>query len=127
MNKLKLVRILTAVCTHFNINSVYLFSKSRKKEVIYARHIFVYLCLNETSIRLWELQTFIQEHSNGMWFDHATLLHAKKKIEFQINNYADIYCEVKAIKDNYTNLTSIVPNDVNLLQIAIYNTVSTVI
>lgn len=63
------------ICEHFETTRYHLWANTRKKEVITARHTFFYMAYKFTKKSLNEI---------GQWspnkFDHATVLHGKKKI-----------------------------------------------
>ncbi len=71
--------ILEMVADHFNIPINDILSKSRKGDIVYARHICMYLCRNLTSNSLAEIGNKIGNK------DHTTVLHSINFIEEQIN------------------------------------------
>ena len=69
--------IIKAVCTHFNIEADAIYTKSRKREVVQARQIAMYLAKNNTELSTAKIGAQI----GGK--DHATVLHACKTIKEQ--------------------------------------------
>lgn len=71
--------IIKVVCDNEKISQDVVFKKTRKKEIIFARHLILYFA------RKYQLgsQAKIGRYCGG--FDHATVNHAEKAI----NNYID--------------------------------------
>lgn len=69
--------IIKAVCTHFKIETDAIYTKSRKREVVQARQIAMYLAKNNTELSTAKIGAQI----GGK--DHATVLHACKTIKEQ--------------------------------------------
>ena len=69
--------IIKAVCTHFNIEADAIYTKSRKREVVQARQIAMFLAKNNTELSTAKIGAQI----GGK--DHATVLHACKTIKEQ--------------------------------------------
>lgn len=72
-------RIQNVVCEHFELSKDILHSKSRKREIVQARQIAMYLSKSHTKNSLQSIGTQIGKR------DHATVLHACKTV----NNLMD--------------------------------------
>ena len=71
--------IIQVICSGEKIHPDKVFQKTRKKEIIFARHLIMYFA------RKYNLGTLASVGSSCRDFDHATVLHAEKAI----NNYID--------------------------------------
>lgn len=71
--------ILEMVADHFNVPINEILSKSRKGEIVYARHICIYLCRDLTNSSLEEIGGKIGNR------DHTTAMHSVKKIQNELN------------------------------------------
>ena len=67
--------IINTVCRHFGLETAAIHTKSRKREVVQARQIAMYLAKNHTDFSTAKSGTLI----GGK--DHATVLHACKTIK----------------------------------------------
>ena len=67
--------IITTVCKHFGLENAAIHTKSRKREVVQARQIAMYLAKNHTDFSTAKIGTLIGNK------DHATVLHACKTIK----------------------------------------------
>lgn len=70
--------IIDHLCEHYNVSKEQLLSKSRDRQLVFIRHLAIYLILTKTRL------TF---KATGEIFgrDHTTAIHAKKMIQ----NYLD--------------------------------------
>ena len=76
----KISEIRKAVCLHFDISRVNLDSQRRTREVVYPRHVAMYVARELTTKSLPE----IGRQFGGR--NHTTVLHGANKIEGQIRN-----------------------------------------
>lgn len=67
--------IINSVCKHFGLETSAIYTKSRKREVVQARQIAMYLAKNNTELSAAKIGTLIGNK------DHATVLHACKTIK----------------------------------------------
>lgn len=67
--------IITTVCKHFGLENAAIHTKSRKREVVQARQIAMYLAKKHTDFSTAKIGTLIGNK------DHATVLHACKTIK----------------------------------------------
>ena len=86
--------VQAAVCDYFNISTEELVSKSRKRQIVQARQISMYLCRN--LISNCSLST-IGAETGGK--DHATVLHS-------CNMVADLMSTDRVFKKYVTDLES---------------------
>lgn len=67
--------IINSVCKHFGLETSAIYTKSRKREVVQARQIAMYLAKNNTELSAAKIGTLIGDKN------HATVLHACKTIK----------------------------------------------
>lgn len=67
--------IINCVCKHFGLEASVIYTKSRKREVVQARQIAMFLAKNNTELSASKIGTLIGNK------DHATVLHACKTIK----------------------------------------------
>lgn len=67
--------IINTVCSHFGLETAAIHTKSRKREVVQARQIAMYLAKNHTDLSTAKIGALIGHK------DHATVLHACKTIK----------------------------------------------
>ncbi len=66
--------IINTVCKHFGLDTSVIYSKSRKRDVVQARQVAMFLAKNNTDLSMAKIGSFIGHK------DHATVLHACKTI-----------------------------------------------
>ncbi len=89
--------IINTVCKHFSLETVAIHTKSRKREVVQARQVAMYLAKAHTDFSTSKIGKFIGNK------DHATVLHACKTVKGQ--------CEVdKAFRAEIENIQSLLKN-----------------
>lgn len=84
--------ILKAVCNHFSLELSAIHTKSRKREVVQARQVAMYLAKNHTDFSTSKIGKFIGNK------DHATVLHACKTIKDQLEVNKGLKNEIKEIE-----------------------------
>jgi|TARA_R100000479_G_C6311208_1_gene174085 chromosomal replication initiation ATPase DnaA len=85
-----------AVAKQFELNLSSIFKKTKKREVVDARQMLYYLCM-ERPIRISYIQRFLQD--NGYDVAHSTIIHGYKKAKQMIDNDEDFKEVIKQIKD----------------------------
>lgn len=86
--------IINVVCKHFDLEPVAIHTKSRKREVVQARQVAMYLAKAHTDFSTSKIGKFIGNK------DHATVLHACKTVKGQ--------CEVdKAFRSDIENIQTL--------------------
>ena len=71
--------IINAVCTHYGLEIKAIHTKSRKRDVVVARQVAMYLAKQYTDFSMAKIGTLIGGR------DHATVLHACKTVREQKN------------------------------------------
>lgn len=108
--KPKLNKILISVCQYYGVNTKVLSDKNRTKNVNECRQMFFYLAYSIYRYKCQEVGDLIDK-------DHATVLHACRKIEYQERVYSEIKNAITIIKSRIENI-SIVLQDIDLLKIS---------
>ncbi len=86
-------RHVISICAkHFNIKTGELCGKSRKKELVLARHITAYLLLNEIKLPLDEVGRLLGGR------DHTSIMHARDKIHNSFSTNSQIRSLINQIK-----------------------------
>ncbi|MDD4937904.1 MAG: chromosomal replication initiator protein DnaA [Candidatus Shapirobacteria bacterium] len=89
-------RHIISVCAkHFNIKTGDLCGKSRKKELVLARHITAYLLLTEGNLPLEEVGHLLGGR------DHTSIMHARDKINQSFSTNPQIRQLINQIKTNF--------------------------
>lgn len=65
------VKILKAICEYYRVTEDQLKKKGRKREFVWCRHVFYFLCLRLTSMTLVEM-------GNEFGQDHTTVIHGNE-------------------------------------------------
>lgn len=81
--KVHIERIIEKICDVTGINPTTLSMRTRKREIVDARHIYCYIAKRETSLSLSKIGEPINR-------DHTSVLHAIKKIRNLKNNNKQI-------------------------------------
>ncbi len=86
-------QILNATCSYLHIEAKLIHSKSRKQEVVQARHIAMYLSKEFTEYSTTKIGKFIGNRN------HSTVIHACKTVEHQATTDKDYKQTIEAIKE----------------------------
>ena len=84
--------IIKTVCKHYDLETSAIHTKSRKREVVQARQIAMYLAKNYTDLSTSKIGKFIGNK------DHATVLHACKTVKGQLEVDKSFHSEVKQLE-----------------------------
>ena len=84
--------IIQTVCKHFELEPAAIHTKSRKREVVQARQIAMYLAKSYTDFSTSKIGKFIGNK------DHATVLHACKTVKGQLEVDKNFHAEVGKIE-----------------------------
>ena len=79
----------------FNIKKEDLFSKSKKRELVDARHLLYYLC-HQRPMRINYIQKFMNE--NGYNIQHSSIIHGINVVSERIksdNDYVAVFKDVQ--------------------------------
>lgn len=105
--------ILKCVCSYFAVTESKIKSTSRRADIVKIRHIFFYLCVEYSEYSKVKIGLFINRN-------HATVIHAVKRINREKFMYDDISKPLQLIEKKL--MRYIVVQEINLLEIAKYNT-----
>ena len=86
--------IQNTVCKYFNIDNKLIHSKSRKREIVHARQVSMYLSKKHTDFSLARIGEMIGKR------DHATVLHACKSISGLLDidkTFKNNLCEIEEL------------------------------
>jgi chromosomal replication initiator protein len=87
--------IISTCAKYFNIKTGDLCGKSRKKELVQARHITAYLLLNEVNLPLEEVGRLLGGR------DHTSIMHARDKIHTDLSTNPQINKVINQIKASF--------------------------
>ncbi len=90
--KLKPQKVLKKICDHFEIKQNDLKGSARNKEIVYPRHLAMYLLKENLDLSYVEI---------GKWFsnrDHTSVMHAKNKIEELLENDEEVIQDYNDLK-----------------------------
>lgn len=89
-------RIIETVCEHFKLKLKDLESRSRVRELVFARHIIFYLIRKHTKMSL---------KSAGELFDrdHTTVIHSVDTLNNLMYTEPDVRAEVELIEESIRN------------------------
>lgn len=88
-------RHLISICSKFfNIKTSDLCGKSRKKEIVFARHITAYLLLTEIKLPLKEVGDILGGR------DHTSIMHARDKVALDFSTNPQITQVINQIKNS---------------------------
>lgn len=79
----------------FSIKKDDLFSKSKKRELVDARHLIYYLCANRP-MQITYIQKYMQE--NGYKIQHSSVIHGINSIKSKVNEDKDYETIIKEIE-----------------------------
>jgi len=111
----ELDRILNTVCCFYNIKKEDIISKNRHEELIKPRQVYFYFGFIFTNYKSHVIADFINRHK-------ATAIYARDKIENQKQIYKDLQSDLNSIEKML--YSTIIPMDVNLLEMTINYTKS---
>jgi chromosomal replication initiator protein len=95
INNLTSKHIISVCAKYFNIKTGDLCGKSRKKELVQARHITAYLLLNEINLPLEEVGRLLGGR------DHTSIMHARDKIHTDLSTNPQIQKVINQIKSSF--------------------------
>lgn len=84
--------IINTVCKHYGLENSAIHTKSRKREVVQARQVAMYLAKNHTDLSTSKIGKFIGNK------DHATVLHACKTVKGQLEVDKSFNSDIKEIE-----------------------------
>ncbi|MFZ5376308.1 MAG: chromosomal replication initiator protein DnaA [Patescibacteria group bacterium] len=95
--KTRIIRIkpqdlIKKVATHYGVKQSAIKGKSRTKDLVYARHVAMFLLRNELKMSLEEI---------GKWFsgrDHTSVLHAIQRVDEIVQNNEEEKSDISSLK-----------------------------
>lgn len=84
------------IAKQFHLSLDKLFEKTKKREVVDARQMLYYLCM-ERPIRISYIQRFMED--NGYTVSHSTIIHGYKKAKQMIDSDKDFESVAKQISN----------------------------
>jgi len=93
LSQISLAQITAEVSKTYNVTEKQLVGKTRKMEVVQARHISMFLCRDLTSCSLLSIGAYFGKR------DHSTVIHACRMIEEKIDSDSSFAKDIKNIKN----------------------------
>jgi len=84
----------------FGVDKKELFVKSKKRDLVDARHLLYYLCFHRP-MRLISIQNFMDE--NGYNISHPSVIHGINTVEQRVAEDADYTSIIKSIEKSVNN------------------------
>tara|TARA_R100000935_G_scaffold29558_1_gene49904 strand:- start:13314 stop:13610 length:297 start_codon:yes stop_codon:yes gene_type:complete len=88
----------TAIAEQFHLNLDEMFDKSRRRDLVDARQLLFYLCL-ERPIRVSYVQKFMED--NGCKIAHSTIIHGYKQAKALIDADKDYLHMIEKINKEF--------------------------
>ena len=86
-------KILDVVCEEFGVSPDDIKSSRRNQELVYPRHVFMYLCRIIIDMTYEEIAKFLLRK------DHTTIMHGYRKVKEEINNNPEFENRINLIKN----------------------------
>jgi chromosomal replication initiator protein len=109
----KLNSVLNVVSKYYDINIEDIKGRSRKSNFVNARQVYMYVARNHSNYSFPAIGYFVNK-------DHATALHSVNKISIEKEIYSSLKNDIEKIEAML--YSTMIPYDVNLLQMSINNT-----
>lgn len=87
--------IVEKVCTHYNVTTAAVNSKSRKREYVVARQVTMYLAQKYTKMPASRIGKLVGNR------DHSTVIHSCSKVEERLNIDHDFSDEIMSIENSF--------------------------
>lgn len=84
----------------FGVDKQELFVKSKKRDLVDARHLLYYLCFHRP-MKLISIQNFMDE--NGYNISHPSVIHGINTVEQRVAEDADYTSIIKSIEKSVNN------------------------
>lgn len=89
-----------AVCKYFNLTPEQFYNTSRKREIVYPKQVFMYMCIKHTRLNLELIgNAFPSKRSISGCMDRHAVLHARNTIQDLCATDELIKDEIKEISD----------------------------
>lgn len=86
-------KILEVICEEFNVSAEDIKSSRRNQELVYPRHIFMYLCRIVIDMTYDEIAKYLERK------DHTTIMHGYNKIKDEIKNDSSFEDKINYLKN----------------------------
>lgn len=86
--------VLTAICTHFNLNTKDLTGPKRQKELVLPRHITMYILSEELGMTVEKIGQLLGGR------DHTTVMHGRDRIKKEITSDKEVARLVVEVKNS---------------------------
>ena len=93
IKQISIKRIIAAVAKKYNLNEKKIIGKSRQMELVFARHVAMFLCRDLTKTSLNSIGVFFNNR------DHSTVIHACKTIEEKMQADSGVKQDILNIKE----------------------------
>ena len=93
IKQISIKRIISTVAKKYNLNEKKIMGKSRQMELVFARHVAMFLCRELTKTSLNSIGAFFNNR------DHSTVIHACKTMEEKIQADSGIKQDLVNIKE----------------------------
>lgn len=87
--------IVEKVCTHYNVTTAAVNSKSRKREYVVARQVTMYLAQKYTKMPAFRIGKLVGNR------DHSTVIHSCSKVEERLNIDHEFSDEIMSIENSF--------------------------
>ena len=87
--------IVEKVCTHYNVTTAAVYSKSRKREYVVARQVTMYLAQKYTKMPASRIGKLVGNR------DHSTVIHSCSKVEERLNIDHEFSDEIMSIENSF--------------------------
>lgn len=86
-------KIMEVICNEFNVTPEDIKSQRRSQDLVYPRHIFMYLCRIIIDMTYDEIAKFLERK------DHTTVMHGYKKIKEDLKNNPNFANTIDSLKN----------------------------
>jgi chromosomal replication initiation ATPase DnaA len=100
-------KIIKAVCKHQGISEEQINTRTRKKEIVYARHLAIYIIRQNTKMGLKD----IGMQFGDLMFDHTTIIHSINTLNNWISTEEDVKQTVEQLRIKTQHLKRYTPID----------------
>ena len=87
--------ILDKVCSHYNVEQRFVFSKSRRRDYVQVRQISMYLASKYTKMPAGRIGQLIGNR------DHSTVIHSCNTVEKRLKVDKAFYAEISSIENSF--------------------------
>ena len=109
------------VCSYYDLTPEQLFKRTRKREYMYPRQVFHYLCCMHTRKSLTDIGKHAKREGFTGWVqDHATVLHSRETVRNNLATYNNDVRDMDYLNEAIERYKLIeyplIPTEVNLLK-----------